>query len=205
MEVLTDGVRTGYHAEKDGLLMWEGSYLSRTSESVFSWPAITEMTEGLIERGEYKIKLGLQNAPIVAEQLALFDMGGDAPVYEAPADAPSGILAPARTVPQEVIDHALYTAGNEPGSAERIAVFYMRELMTQDELAVMDGGKCIFMLRGVRPFLSDKYDLTRHPNYRYTADTDPKNVFDMERYMKKQRAMVKPTDTFDVYEIDATT
>ena len=127
VEVLTDGVRTGYHAEKDGLLMWEGSYLSRTSESVFSWPVITEMTEGLIERGEYKIKLGLQNAPIVAEQLALFDMGGDAPVYEAPADAPSGILAPARTVPQEVIDLALCTGGNEPNSAERIAVFYMRE------------------------------------------------------------------------------
>ena len=127
VEVLTDGVRTGYHAEKDGLLMWEGSYLSRTSESVFSWPVITEMTEGLIERGEYKIKLGLQNAPVMAEQLALFDMGGDAPVYEAPADAPSGILAPARTVPQEVIDLALCTGGNEPNSAERIAVFYMRE------------------------------------------------------------------------------
>ena len=127
VEVLTDGVRTGYHAEKDGLLMWEGSYLSRTSESVFSWSVITEMTEGLIERGEYKIKLGLQNAPIVAEQLALFDMGGDAPVYEAPADAPPGILAPARTVPQEVIDLALCTGGNEPNSAERIAVFYMRE------------------------------------------------------------------------------
>ena len=132
VEVLTDGVRTGYHAEKDGLLMWEGSYLSRTSESVFSWPVITEMTEGLIERGEYKIKLGLQNAPIVAEQLALFDMGGDAPVYEAPADAPSGILAPARTVPQEVIDLALCTGGNEPNSAERIAVFYMRERPEQE-------------------------------------------------------------------------
>lgn len=132
VEVVTDGVRTGYHAEKDGLLMWEGSYLSRTSESVFSWSVITEMTEGLIERGEYKIKLGLQNAPIVAEQLALFDMGGDAPVYEAPADAPSGILAPARTVPQEVIDLALCTGGNEPHSAERIAVFYMRERPEQE-------------------------------------------------------------------------
>ena len=132
VEVLTDGVRIGYHAEKDGLLMWEGSYLSRTSESVFSWSVITEMTEGLIERGEYKIKLGLQNAPIVAEQLALFDMGGDAPVYEAPADAPSGILAPARTVPQEVIDLALCTGGNEPNSAERIAVFYMRERPEQE-------------------------------------------------------------------------
>ena len=132
VEVLTDGVRTGYHAEKDGLLMWEGSYLSRTSESVFSWPVITEMTEGLIERGEYKIKLGLQNAPIVAEQLALFDMGGDAPVYEAPADTATGILAPARTVPQEVIDLALCTGGNEPNSAERIAVFYMRERPEQE-------------------------------------------------------------------------
>ena len=137
VEVLTDGVRTGYHAEKDGLLMWEGSYLSRTSESVFSWSVITEMTEGLIERGEYKIKLGLQNAPVMAEQLALFDMGGDAPVYEAPADAPSGILAPARTVPQEVIDQALYTAGNEPGSAERIAVFYMREHSEQENIAFL--------------------------------------------------------------------
>ena len=137
VEVLTDGVRTGYHAEKDGLLMWEGSYLSRTSESVFSWSVITEMTEGLIERGEYKIKLGLQNAPVMAEQLALFDMGGDAPVYEAPADTATGILAPARMVPQEVIDQALYTAGNEPGSAERIAMFYMREHSEQENIAFL--------------------------------------------------------------------
>ena len=137
VEVLTDGVRTGYHAEKDGLLMWEGSYLSRTSESVFSWPVITEMTEGLIERGEYKIKLGLQNAPVMAEQLALFDMGGDAPVYEAPADTATGILAPARTVPQEVIDLALCTGGNEPNSAERIAVFYMREHSEQENIAFL--------------------------------------------------------------------
>ena len=79
-----------------------------------------------------------------------------------------------------------------------------KELMTQDELAVMDGGKCIFMLRGVRPFFSDKYDLTKHPNYKYTADADPQNVFDMERYMKKQRTVVKPCDRFDVYEIDIT-
>ena len=137
MEVLTDGVRTGYHAEKDGLKMWEGSYRSRTSESVVSWSVITEMTESLIERGDYKIKLGLQNAPIVAEQLALFDMGGDAPVYEAPADAPSGILAPARMVPQEVIDLALCTGGNEPNSAERIAVFYMRERPESENISFL--------------------------------------------------------------------
>ena len=137
VEVLTDGVRTGYHAEKDGLLMWEGSYLSRTSESVFSWSVITEMTEGLIERGEYKIKLGLQNAPVMAEQLALFDMGGDAPVYEAPADTATGILAPARMVPQEVIDLALCTGGNEPNSAERIAVFYMRERPESENISFL--------------------------------------------------------------------
>ena len=107
---------------------------------------------------------------------------------------------------KETID--LYNQSENRGSQVSHGLSYQKlgkELMTQDELAVMDGGKCIFMLRGVRPFLSDKYDLTQHPNYRYTADADPKNVFDMERYMKKQRAVVKPTDTFDVYEIDATT
>ena len=107
---------------------------------------------------------------------------------------------------KETID--LYNQSENRGSQVSHGLSYQKlgkELMTQDELAVMDGGKCIFMLRGVRPFLSDKYDLTRHPNYRYTTDADPKNVFDMERYMKKQRTVVKPTDSFDVYEIDATT
>lgn len=137
VEVVTDGVRTGYHAEKDGLLMWEGGYLSRTSESVFSWSVITEMTENLIERGEYKIKLGLQNAPIVAEQLALFDMGGDAPVYEIPEGGVSGVPTSARTVSQEVIDQVLCTGGNEFNSAERIAVFYMRERSEQDNAAFL--------------------------------------------------------------------
>ena len=137
VEVVTDGVRTGYHAEKDGLLMWEGGYLSRTSESVFSWSVITEMTENLIERGEYKIKLGLQNAPVMAEQLALFDMGGDAPVYEIPEGGVSGVPTSARTVSQEVIDQVLCTGGNEFNSAERIAVFYMRERSEQDNAAFL--------------------------------------------------------------------
>ena len=129
VEVLagTDKVRVGYHAQQDGLLMWEGSYLSRTSESVFSWGVVTEMTEGLIERGEYKIKLGLQNAPVMAEQLSFFDMGGGTAVYEVPEEPRSEDLFPTRTVPQAVIDQTLYTAGNSRGSAERIAVFYMRQ------------------------------------------------------------------------------
>ena len=129
VEVLAgaDKVRVGYHAEKDGLLMWEGSYLSRTAESVFSWGVVTEMTENLIERGAYKIKLGLQNAPVMAEQMSLFGMNGGTAVYEVPETQRTGELFPTRPVPQAVIDQTLYTAGNSRGSAERIAVFYMRQ------------------------------------------------------------------------------
>ena len=129
VEVLAgaDKVRVGYHAEKDGLLMWEGSYLSRTAESVFSWGVVTEMTENLIERGAYKIKLGLQNAPVMAEQMSLFGMGGGTAVYEVPETQRTGELFPTRPVPQAVIDQTLYTAGNSRGSAERIAVFFMRQ------------------------------------------------------------------------------
>lgn len=123
----TDKVRVGYHAQQDGLLMWEGSYLSRTAESVFSWGVVTEMTENLIERGAYKIKLGLQNAPVMAEQMSLFGMGGGTAVYEVPETQRTGELFPTRPVPQTVIDQTLYTAGNSRGSAERIAVFYMRQ------------------------------------------------------------------------------
>ena len=78
-----------------------------------------------------------------------------------------------------------------------------KELMTQDELAVMDGGKCILQLRGVRPFFSDKYDITKHPNYKYLSDADPKNAFDMEKHLRKRPAIVKPDEVFDYYEIDA--
>ena len=76
-----------------------------------------------------------------------------------------------------------------------------KELMTQDEIAVMDGGKCILQLRGVRPFFSDKYDITKHPKYRYLSDYDKKNAFDVERYMKRRPAIVKPEEPFDCYEI----
>ena len=134
VEVLagTDKVRVGYHAQQDGLLMWEGSYLSRTAESVFSWGVVAEMTEGLIERGEYKIKLGLQNAPVMEEQLSFFDMGGGAAVYEVPEPQRTGELFPTRTVPQAVIDQALYTAGNSYNSAYRVAVFYMHQRPKED-------------------------------------------------------------------------
>ena len=78
-----------------------------------------------------------------------------------------------------------------------------KELMTQDEIAVMDGGKCILQIRGVRPFFSDKYDITAHPNYKYLSDYDKKNSFDAERYIKRRPAIVRQNEVFDYYEIDA--
>ena len=78
-----------------------------------------------------------------------------------------------------------------------------KELMTQDEIAVMDGGKCILQIRGVRPFFSDKYDITAHPNYKYLSDYDKKNSFDAERYIKRRPAVVRQNEVFDYYEIDA--
>ena len=104
---------------------------------------------------------------------------------------------------KETID--TYNTGESRGRETSHSLNYQKlgkELMSQDELAVMDGGKCILQLRGVRPFLSDKYDITQHPNYKYTADADPKNAFDIEGYLKA-RLKLKPNQVCDVYEIDA--
>lgn len=73
--------------------------------------------------------------------------------------------------------------------------------MSQDELAVMDGNKCILQLRGVRPFLSDKYDITKHPNFKFTADANEKNAFNIEKYLSTQ-LKTKPNEIYDVYEVD---
>ena len=77
-----------------------------------------------------------------------------------------------------------------------------KDLATVDELAVLDGGKCILQLRGVRPFLSDKYDITKHPNYKYLSDADKRNEFDIERFLSR-RLKPKPDEVYDVYDIDA--
>ena len=73
--------------------------------------------------------------------------------------------------------------------------------MSRDELAVMDGGKCILQLRGVRPFLSNKYDLTQHPKYKLTGDYDKKNLFDIEKFLDR-RLKLKPSDVYDVVDAD---
>lgn len=77
-----------------------------------------------------------------------------------------------------------------------------KELMSQDELAVMNGGKCILQLRGVRPFLSDKYDITKHPNYKYLSDANPKNAFDIEKILST-KLKLKPEEEFEVFDAGA--
>ena len=93
------------------------------------------------------------------------------------------------------------TRGNSPSygtSFQKLG----HELMSRDELAVLDGGKCILQLRGVRPFLSDKYDLTQHPNYKLTSDYDPKNTFDIEKYLNRKEK-IHPGDEFIVVDADS--
>ena len=78
-----------------------------------------------------------------------------------------------------------------------------KSLMSMDELAVMDGGKCILQLRGVRPFLSSKYDITQHPNYRYTSDSNPKYAFNIEKYLSTHLKL-RADEAYSVYEVDVT-
>ena len=77
-----------------------------------------------------------------------------------------------------------------------------KDLATVDELAVLDGGKCILQLRGVRPFMSNKYDITKHPNYKYLSDASDKNYFDIEKYLSTH-LRTKPEDVYEVFEVDA--
>ena len=103
---------------------------------------------------------------------------------------------------KETID--MFNTGVSKGSQESHSVNYQRtghELASVDELAVLDGGKCILQLRGVRPFLSDKYDLTKHPNFQYTADCDEKNRFDIEKFLD-HRLKLRAKDEFEVIEAD---
>ena len=108
----------------------------------------------------------------------------------------------AATLGKETID--LYNTSDTRGNSPSFGTSYQKtghELMSRDELAVMDGGKCILQLRGVRPFLSNKYDLTQHPNYKLTGDYDKKNLFDIEKFLDR-RLKLKPSDVYDVVDAD---
>lgn len=101
---------------------------------------------------------------------------------------------------RETFDHLTHsvTKGNSPSFGQNWQKLG-KELMSFDELAVMDGSKCILQLRGVRPFLSDKYDITKHKNYKYLSDSDPKNAFDVDKYLSTQ-IKVAPDDEYEFYE-----
>ena len=104
---------------------------------------------------------------------------------------------------KETID--LYNTSDTRGSQRSYGMNYQKtgkELMSQDEIAVMDGGKCILQVRGTRPFLSDKYDITKHPRYKMLSDYDKRNAFDMEKYMKRKKPVVAKDEVFDYYKID---
>ena len=97
-----------------------------------------------------------------------------------------------------------YNTGESRGRETSHSLNYQKlgkALMDIDELAVLDGSKCILQLRGVRPFLSRKYDITQHPNYKYLADFDKKNTFDIERFLST-KLKPKPSEVYDVFEID---
>ena len=117
---------------------------------------------------------------------------------------PTTLKELAAVLGKETID--TYNTGESRGRETSHSLNYQKlgkELMSQDELAVMDGGKCILQLRGVRPFLSDKYDITKHPNFKYTADASKKNAFDIEAFLSA-RLKLKPSEVCDVYEVDTT-
>ena len=104
---------------------------------------------------------------------------------------------------KETID--LYNTSENRGREKTCGLNYQKlgkELMSQDEIAVMDGGKCILQVRGVRPFFSEKFDITKHPRYKYLSDYDKKNAFDVESYLKRRPAVVKPDEPFDLYEVE---
>ena len=109
----------------------------------------------------------------------------------------------AEALGKETIDS--YNNSDTRGNSPSYGTNYQKlghELMSRDELAVLDGGKCILQLRGVRPFLSDKYDLTQHPNYKLTSDYDPKNIFDIEKYLNRKEK-IHPGDEFIVVDADS--
>ena len=109
----------------------------------------------------------------------------------------------AEALGKETIDS--YNNSDTRGNSPSYGTNYQKlghELMSRDELAVLDGGKCILQLRGVRPFLSDKYDLTQHPNYKLTSDYDPKNTFDIEKYLNRKEK-IQPGDEFIVVDADS--
>lgn len=164
--------------------------MTRTVESISQFGVLAPLIARPRPEGGYK-----DNADtIVGNMDSQIFLGGS---------EPTTLKELSETLGKETIDsfNTSDTRGNSPSygtSFQKLG----HELMSRDELAVLDGGKCILQLRGVRPFLSDKYDLTQHPNYKLTSDYDPKNTFDIEKYLNRKEK-IQPGDEFFVLDADS--
>ncbi len=155
-----------------------------------------EISASIILQSQSQLKTIYKDAAetIIANCDAMLFLGGK---------EPSMLKEISEMLGSETID--LYNTSETKGRETSIGMSYQKtgkKLMTQDELAIMDGNKCILQLRGVRPFYSDKYEIIKHPNYGLLSDADERNKFDIDKYFKQRRSFVKPNEVFDLYEIN---
>ena len=154
VELLIDKERIGYRKQPDGLLMWEGSYLSRTSESVFSWGVVTEFFEGYMEKGRHSLAFGAETMPNQAEQLNLFSMPSETEITNVIADEEKPIYH--AKIPQEVIDKVLYT-GERETVPYAVAARYSRDILAEERVAFL---KTVFQAESGFGILHEKQQYT---------------------------------------------
>lgn len=154
VELLVDNERIGYRKQPDGLLMWEGSYLSRTSESVFSWGVVTEFFEGYMEKGRHSFAFGAETMPNQAEQLNLFSMPLETEITNAIADEEKPIYH--AQIPQEVIDKVLYT-GERETVPYAVAARYSRDILAEERIAFL---KTVFQAESGFGMIHEKQQYT---------------------------------------------
>lgn len=154
VELLIDKERIGYRKQPDGLLMWEGSYLSRTSESVFSWGVVTEFFEGYMEKGRHSLAFGAETMPNQAEQLNLFSMPSETESTNAIADEEKPIYH--AKIPQEIIDKVLYT-GERETVPYAVAARYSRDILAEERIAFL---KTVFQAESGFGMIHEKQQYT---------------------------------------------
>lgn len=165
-EILADGARLGYRPQKNGLLMWEGAYLSRTSESVFSWKLVAGFTAQLIDKREYYVNTEIKPfVPMESQQLTLFDM----PAFDQPEDTPVAPLLSHPKLPQQIMDEALCVGSNDEHSRLIICAYFMKD---KPDNAALDAGQDLLRFRFYRPkeILERLRDLQREPLHFTVAD-----------------------------------
>ena len=205
----TDTFAAGCSPYKIILLFFIGAFLGDITETIFCRVTGGEwMSRSSVVWGPFSIVWGLAIA-MVTQLLYRYKDNADTIVGNMDSQIflggsePTTLKDLSEMLGKETIDafNTSDTRGNSPSYGTTFQKMG-HELLSRDELAVLDGGKCILQLRGVRPFLSDKYDLTQHPNYKLTSDYDPKNIFDIEKYLNRKEK-IHPGDEFIVVDADS--